>query len=379
MNIQDLMKSFYMKVKRSKVVPPTKEPSDFFLMDPSPVDSPIIASPMMTSSMINSHTVNSKMDSSSTAKNSHDPISEEPIFHLEQDGDESEIFTKNKLTCMNPSPRGPRTSDDGLELHNRFSPNIRWEKNHYSSPANPTENFTKYEEQFVQILRDMESELGTVFQLYIGIPGNEHRYEIYPLEDRSFKYDVIMENDYMELNGIYPSIEEIETRISELLVEEYRIYYSSIFSAKPGFNESDQEGFNETHDQNSRGDIMMEKIGTIYKYDELFNGCFENGAYTWESPIIGISFNKGTYIWKCPKCHTYGKCYNPGNPQKMVMINRLPHRRNDITHCHNCNQNVKFPDSKWLEISVSIKLGITATNYVSYSKINKIGELKIIY
>ena len=66
----------------------------------------------------------------------------------------------------------------------------------------------------------MEAELDGGYHVFVQ-KRNHNFTEIYPVEQRNYSYEVIMEgSDYEKLNGTYTSLNAIKTRILELFVEE---------------------------------------------------------------------------------------------------------------------------------------------------------------
>jgi hypothetical protein len=192
----------------------------------------------------------------------------------------------------------------------------------------------KFKERISSLIEDMENELNDIYYISIRKPGYNST-EIYPLEERKRSYEIIMKNakdipktysvygnvNLNILNGVYPSLNAIRERI-------YDIYIESIKSVVP-----------------------IEKIN-------------------------------GQYVWRCPKCLSYGftNTYEDnGKIIKFNLINNILIGTDSKVVCRNCNFDPEFPRSIWRVLELYPSSGLVGVDSgCSLSIIDNLGILKII-
>lgn len=106
----------------------------------------------------------------------------------------------------------------------------------------------KYLKKIKDLINEMEIELGDNYFIQVKKSGTNYT-DVYPIEERERTYEVVMKEEFNELNGTYHSIKDIEDSIKSLIAKD----------------------------------------------------------------LSGIEQINNRYVWKCDKCNTYGfknKCQN---------------------------------------------------------------------
>lgn len=175
----------------------------------------------------------------------------------------------------------------------------------------------KYKERFAFLIEEMESEMGK--PIFVSVrEANKNPLDVYPMEERKCICTVVMKDEkFKALNGVYKSIVDIQERIRELCVQDVSQTLS----------------------------FQIEKIN-------------------------------GRYIWKCPKCNTYG-----ATCVAYHQINEVPNDpsdRNVQQKCNNCDYDPEFIQSDWLRLTVYPELSMIGTGGGgSVSTIKRLGTLTI--
>lgn len=175
----------------------------------------------------------------------------------------------------------------------------------------------KYQDKLINIMDEMEAELGIPFFIMIR-QQNKNQKEIYPINERKRKYTITMKDKKHEhLNGVYFSISSIEDKISSLNVNDVL---------------------------SQRNSLTIEKVND-------------------------------RYVWKCIGCNCYGIKFTDSN--MLIRINYYNYRNSWRHFCVNCSYNPNFPSSIW-NIDLYPEIGIVGSaKSDSLHQIVELGELTI--
>lgn len=175
----------------------------------------------------------------------------------------------------------------------------------------------KYREKIINFIEEIEAETGHHHFISIRSEG-KNLTEIYPLEERTRSYEVIMKDtNFSLLDGKYSSLNSIKDKIKSLYLE-------------------------------SQSDI--------------------------NPPIL----LHGDYVWKCDQCNSYGSERTLRSGSKSFRLNRYPSNNYSYTHCENCSYQLRTNYNKWLGLELFPESGIIGTSSGgSISVINELGILKI--